>query len=119
MKPGQNALELTSRCMQALYHGVTQIFIPLVYEQPWTADQIQWLGAGIHVPCKMPFRHKDIAPKLEQALLQAGGSNSMRQAAHRIGQLMRAHRWSAAEKAASKSAKLHTRQILQLECTWA
>ena len=103
MKPGQVALELTEQldqCMQALYHGVPQIFIPQFYEQPWNADQLQWLGAGIHVPCKMPFRRKDVAPKIKQALLQAGGSNSMRQAAKQIGQRMRAHRWSAAEKAA-------------------
>ena len=90
--------------MQGLFHGVPQLFIPLLYEQPWNADQIQGLGAGIHVPCKLPFRRKDVALKLGQALLQAAAGNSMRHAAQRTGQLMRAHRWSAAEKAASKPA---------------
>lgn len=88
--------------MQALYNGVPQIFIPLLGEQPWNADQIQWLGAGIHLPCKRPFERNDVASTTKKALHEATSSTGMRQAAQQIGRLMRAQRWTAAEKAASE-----------------
>ena len=88
--------------MQALYNGVPQIFVPLLAEQPWNADQIEWLGAGIHLPCKRPLERNDLASMLKQAMQQAASAPNMRQAAQQIGQVMRAHRWSAAAKAASK-----------------
>lgn len=78
-----------------------QIVIPLFFEQPWNADQIQWLGAGVSLACKYPIRRSDLGTKLGKAL-PAAESDSMRLAAQQIGRSMRAHRWTAAQKAASK-----------------
>ncbi|KAK9804502.1 hypothetical protein WJX73_000449 [Symbiochloris irregularis] len=37
----------TNSCYEALYHGVRQVIIPIFFEQPWHADQVPHLGAGL------------------------------------------------------------------------
>ena len=90
-------------CMQALYHAVPTVFIPLFFEQPWNADQVEFLGAGLNANCKYPIERHDLSAKLTAALVRVAESDSMQPAAQRISQLMRAQRWSAAEQAASMS----------------
>ena len=89
--------------MQALYHGVVQLVIPLFFEQPWNAEQVEFLGAGLLVRCLYPIQSGDLAAKLTAAIHEAAASTTMHAAAQRISHLMQADRWTAAERAASKS----------------
>ena len=85
-----------------MYHGKPQVVIPLFFEQPYNGDQAEFLGAGVRVRCKYHFASSDLTPKLAAALQKATTSTTMLPAAQRISVLMKAHRWTAAEKAASK-----------------
>ena len=92
--------------MQAIYHAVPAVFVPLFFEQPWNADQIEFLGAGLNANCRYPIERHDLSAKLTAALVRVAESFSMQPAAQHLAQLMRARRWSAAERAASMPCQL-------------
>ena len=88
---------------QGLYHGVPEIIIPMAFEQPWNAGQVEMLGAGAHVKCKYPIQRQDLAAQLAAALNKVLSYNALHKSAKDIAAKMKAQRWTPAERAASES----------------
>ena len=90
--------------MQALWHGVPQLVIPMFFEQPWNGNQVEHMGAGVRVRVQYPIEQHDLGSKLTAALHRVLSSATMHPAAQHISHLMRAERWTPLQKAASELA---------------
>ena len=77
--------------------------VPLFMEQPRNARLAEDKGAAISVAVKSPIEAAELEPKLRAALGKMLGSPSYKEAALNISRVMRAQRWTPAEKAASVS----------------
>ena len=69
--------------------------------QPINAQQGQHLGAGVHVDVKLPIKAAALKGTLGPALQRVLSERSYKESAQHISRLMRATRWTPAEKAAS------------------
>ena len=86
--------------MQAAYHGVPIVGMPLFGEQPDNVARAVEKGWGLGITVHpLP----KLAQNLEQALTRVLQDPSFAQRAAQISRLMNAHRWTPAEVAASKS----------------
>ena len=86
--------------MQAAYHGVPIVGMPLFGEQPDNVARAVEKGWGLGITVHPLPR---LAQNLEQALTRVLKDPSFAQRAAQISHLMKAHRWTPAEVAASKS----------------
>ena len=85
--------------LQAAYHAVPIVGMPLFGEQPDNMARAVERGWGLRVQVHpLP----KLASSLEQALTRVLREPSFAEQAAAVSQLMRAHRWSPAEIAASK-----------------
>ena len=85
---------------EALYSGVPLVCCPIVAEQPNNSQQLAHLGAGVHVELRLPVQPQQLALDLGAALHKVLSSPTYQERARHLGGLMRAQRWSPAEKAA-------------------
>ena len=88
----------SSSGIQAGYHGVPLVGMPLFAEQPDNIAVAQDRGFGLAVS----VRSKSLATDLEKALRRVLHEPSFAANAGRISKLMKAKRWAPAELAASK-----------------
>lgn len=85
--------------MQAAYHGVPIVGMPLFGEQPDNVVRAVDKGWGLQVSVHpLP----KLAQNLQQALSRVLQEPGFAKSAARMSYLMRAHRWTPAEVAASK-----------------
>ncbi|KAK9806604.1 hypothetical protein WJX73_008120 [Symbiochloris irregularis] len=91
----------SNSALEGLYHGVPMIMIPLYVEQPLNANRIQNLGAGIALQIASPINPRELAQNLGTAFERVLATDSYAEKARHISKLMRAERWTPAQKAAS------------------
>lgn len=87
-------------CAEALYSGVPMVCCPIIAEQPNNSQQLQHLGAGVHVELQLPIQPQRFALQLGSALCTVLASPQYQARARHLGMLLRAQRWTPAEKAA-------------------
>ena len=90
--------------MQAAYHGVPLVGMPMLVEQPDNVARAVEKGWGVGITVHpLP----KLAQSLQEALTTVLQVPSFAAKAGRMSQLMKAHRWTPAEVAASRSPADH------------
>ena len=97
--------------LQAAYHGVPIVGLPLFAEQPDNMARATEQGFGLSVSVDDAL---GLSQNLRMALQQVLHNRSFAGNASRVSRLIRATHWSPASKAASESCMAYNFSVLQL-----